>query len=220
MAERGHDASDSHADHFESLAQQVHAGRLGMWIFLASEALLFAALFALYATYRAMHPEAFAFGVEHNSRFLGSLNTVVLLTSSFTVAASTHFVARRSQLATLLVGVTVLLAGAFLVVKGIEYGQHYEEGIRLSGTGHFFVEHPRHGLPMFFLLYYAMTGLHAIHVVIGMAVLSWLGWRLLRRRLRPPHDHPLHLGALYWHLVDVIWIFLWPLFYLTAGGQR
>lgn len=214
-------AAATHADHFESLGQQVHAARLGMWIFVGSEALLFAALFGLYATYRAVYPEEFAFGVGHNPRLLGSLNTVILLTSSFTIAASTLLLEKRRRwLTSALIAVTISLAGAFLVVKGFEYAQHYREGIEADGTGHFFVEHPMRGLPIFFLLYYLMTGLHGAHVLVGMGVLSWLCFDVVRGRLDPPHEHPLHLGALYWHLVDVIWIFLWPLFYLTAGVQR
>lgn len=209
-----------HEEHFESLAQQTHAAHLGMWIFLGSETLLFAALFGLYATYRAVFPEVVAFGVEHNALWLGTLNTLILLTSSFTVAASTRTLAvgrRRATLALLLV--TLLFAAAFLVVKGIEYAQHYAEGIYVDGTGPFFVEHPMRGLPIFYLLYYSMTGLHAVHVIVGMGLLSYLAWRVARGTVAPPHDHPLHLGALYWHLVDVIWIFLWPLFYLTRGGH-
>lgn len=205
-----------HEEHFESLAQQTHAAHLGMWIFLGSETLLFAALFGLYATYRVMYPEAVAFGVGHNAHLLGSLNTLILLTSSYTVAASTRSLARGRRGRTLaLLGLTLLFAAGFLVVKGVEYAQHYAEGIYVDGTGPFFVEHPLRGLPVFYLLYYLMTGLHALHVVVGMALLSYLAWRVARRTVAPPYDHPLHLGALYWHLVDVIWIFLWPLFYLA-----
>jgi cytochrome c oxidase subunit 3 len=209
-----------HEEQFESLAQQVHAAHLGMWIFLGSETLLFAALFGLYASYRAMYPDVVAFGVGHNAQLLGSLNTVVLLTSSFTVAASTRTLALGRRGVTLaLLATTIALALTFLVVKAFEYGQHYQEGIYVDGTGPFFAEHPLRGLPVFFLLYYLMTGLHALHVVVGMLLLGYLALRVAREGLSPPHDHPLHLGALYWHLVDVIWIFLWPLFYLTRGGQ-
>lgn len=206
--------------HFESLERQAHAAHLGMWIFLGSETLLFAALFGLYASYRAVFPEAVAFGVSHNGQALGSVNTLLLLTSSFTVAASTRALARGRRGATLaLLALTLFLAAGFLVVKGIEYAAHYAEGIYADGTGAFFDEHALRGLPIFYLLYYAMTGLHAVHVVVGMGILSYLAWRVARGTVDPPRDHPLHLGALYWHLVDVIWIFLWPLFYLTRGGH-
>ncbi len=220
MAERSGAQRPAHADHFASLEQQVHAARLGMWLFLASEVLLFGALFSLYATYRAVFPDTVSFGVGHNARLLGSLNTLILLTSSFTVATSTVLQERgKRRLATLCLLLTLLLAGGFLVVKGTEYAQHYHEGIYVTGRGPFFTEHALPGLPIFFLLYYLMTGLHAVHVIIGMGVLTWLTLRLTRGRLEPPHEHPLHIGALYWHLVDLIWLFLWPLFYLTGGGH-
>lgn len=123
-------------DHFGDLARQRHASRLGLWVFLGSELLLFAALFTLYFGYRAHFPDIFMGGVAHNNKILGSLNTVILLSSSLVIAIAVSF-ARRGQrgLAVILTSITVLAAFAFLVIKGTEYAQHFAEGIRPGGSG-------------------------------------------------------------------------------------
>lgn len=198
------------AEHFGDLEQQTHAARFGMWVFLASEVLLFAGLFTFYAAYRYMHAAAFASAITTNNKLLGSLNTVVLITSSFTIAlaidAAEHGRVRKARF---LVGATLVLALAFLVDKFVEYGQHFDEGIWPGGHGG-----QTGGAAIFYTLYFLITGAHAVHVIIGMCVLGWLGIRLSKPRV----SHlGLELGGLYWHLVDIIWIFLWPLFYLTGG---
>jgi cytochrome c oxidase subunit 3 len=206
------------ADHFEDLEQQMHAARLGMWVFLASEVLLFASLFALYAVYRAVHPMAFGEGVEHNPRSLGSINTMVLLCSSFSVALSVHMLREGKRRASVvLLALTVLAGALFLVIKGMEYAEHFHDGIFPGGAGAYFAGRDV-GLVPFYTLYYGMTGLHAVHVFVGMTILSILLVRVGGGGIVHPASHPLELGAVYWHLVDVIWIFLWPLFYLTPGA--
>lgn len=203
-------------EHFSNLETQTHAARLGMWIFLASEILLFGALFALYAASRAAHPVAFHVGVTSNTKLLGSLNTGVLLTSSTLVAASVPLLRRgRRKAAGFLISGTVALALLFLFVKGAEYQRHFHEGIYPGGAGSFFAIHDERGISTFWTLYYAMTGLHAVHVTIGALVLGVLLAQLVRGSLGEPTAHRLEIGALYWHLVDVLWIFLWPLFYLA-----
>jgi cytochrome c oxidase subunit 3 len=207
------------AEHFDTLEQQAHAAHLGMWVFLASELLLFAGLFALYFAYRAMYPAGFAAGVAHNTRVLGAVNTGVLLTSSLAAASAVHALRRggvRRALGWLVV--TVALGGGFLAIKLTEYAQHFREGIEPGGRGRFFAAHAEAGLREFWTLYYVTTGLHAIHVTIGLGVLAWLATRVLRGTVTPRVDYPLALGAMYWHLVDVIWIFVWPFFYLAGGG--
>jgi cytochrome c oxidase subunit III len=202
--------------HFASMAQQAHAARLGMWIFLASEILLFAGLFALFVTYRAVHPEAFAEGVRDNAKVFGSLNTGVLLSSSYLVATAVHRVREgRLGAARALVLGTIALGAVFLAVKLAEYGHHFREGIYPGGRGSFFATHPADGLPIFWTLYFFMTGLHAVHVTVGMILLSTtlLGMRSGRITGRAPQR--MEVAAIYWHLVDLIWIFLWPLFYLA-----
>ena len=205
--------------HFEDMRKQAHAARLGMWIFLATEVLLFAGLFVLYTAYRAEHPAGFAVGVEHNTLVWGSVNTAVLLVSSYTVAMGVHMLRLGApRAAALLVGATIALGVAFLAIKAGEYAKHFREGIYPGGVGQFFHEHGDPGTTMFFTLYYAMTGLHAAHVVVGTGVLAFLLWKILRGDIGALAPHPLELGAVYWHLVDLVWIFLWPLFYLIRGA--
>ena len=213
------DAHAKHLDHFQDLEQQAHAARLGIWIFLASELLLFAGLFALYGAYRTHYPEAFGWGVDHNVRALGTLNTAILICSSYSVAKSVHVLRKgRARFAAGLLGFTLLCGCAFLVVKGIEYAGHFREGVFPGGRGAFFHGQPE-GLRVFYTLYFLMTGLHGIHVLVGMGILAWLCTQILRGKLAVPHTHPLDIGAVYWHLIDVVWIFLWPIFYLTPGSS-
>jgi len=209
----------NHAGHFEDIEKQAHAARLGMWVFLGSEILFFSGLFALYAAYRTEHPHGFGVGVEHNTIAYGSTNTAVLLFSSYTVAMAVHALrSGRSRASMALIGVTLLLGGAFLGIKTAEYMKHFGDGIYPGGWGSFFEQHGDAGTKMFFTLYYCMTGLHALHVFAGMCVLAFMLAKVGRGEVDAAVPHPFELGAVYWHLVDVIWIFLWPLFYLIPGA--
>lgn len=197
------------ARHYESLPQQTHATRLAMWVFVASEMMFFAALFGLYGALRAAHPEGFREGARHSALWLGSANTLILLTSSLAVVLSVDAVRHsRNGLARGLLLLASGLGATFLALKGLEYSRHLADGIR-PGAG---ASSP--GEQMFFDLYYVMTGLHALHVILGIGLLLWLAARA--SRLRPDeHGHvALELGGLYWHFVDAIWLFLWPIFYL------
>jgi cytochrome c oxidase subunit 3 len=209
-------ASAPHEEHFESLAQQAHAARLAMWVFLASEVLLFASLFALYASYRLHFTASFTEAVHHNAKVIGSINTGVLLLSSTIVACSVHALrSGRRALAAMFVAATMSLGLVFLILKATEYRAHFHEGIYPGGAGRFFLEHPLPGLPEFWTLYFGMTGLHAVHVIVGVTVLGAMLLGILRGRIDMATSYKLELGALYWHLVDLVWIFLWPLFYLA-----
>ena len=209
-------APGPHEDHFESLAQQAHAARLGMWIFLASEVLLFGALFALFASYRVHYPGPFHDAVAHASKVLGSINTAVLLISSTMVACSVHMLrANRPQVAQRLLGSTMVLGVLFLGIKLFEWREHFRSGIHPGGVGSYFETHPARGFSEFWTLYFGMTGLHALHVIIGLSVLGSMLVSIRRGRLTVVNSHRLELGAIYWHLVDLVWIFLWPLFYLA-----
>lgn len=184
--------------------QRTHALHLGMWAFLGSETLLFAGLFGLYAGYRSAYSDAFRAGVAHNNAAIGTANTVVLITSSFFVAYAVHAVrAARSRAAVRSLCVAILLGLTFLVLKSIEYTQHFHEGFA-PGRHYSSTELPAHGTAVFFGLYYAMTGLHAFHVIGGMCVLAWLAVRVHRGRTRADHHTEIELGGLYWHLVDVV----------------
>jgi cytochrome c oxidase subunit 3 len=205
-----------HAEHFEDLETQAHAARLGLWIFLASEVLLFGALFALFASYRTHFSAEFRQAVLHNTKVLGSINTGVLLTSSTVVACGVHALrVGRPKLAALLVAVTMALGAVFLAIKLTEYGEHFSAGIYPGGSGSYFVEHGVHGSSEFWTLYFGMTGLHAVHVTIGIVVLGAMLLGIVRGTITPRASYRLALGATYWHLVDLVWIFLWPLFYLA-----
>jgi cytochrome c oxidase subunit 3 len=189
-----------------------------MWIFLASEILLFTGMFALYAGYRTHYPRGFSEGIAADLKWDGSANTAILLLSSYLVARSLPSVkaGHRKRAVALLLGV-LFLGLCFLALKGYEYEQHFADGIYPTPMAPYFQEHTTPGLPIFFTLYYLMTGAHAIHVIVGMAVILAMTLRVQRAPVVEHMHHPLEIGAMYWHLVDVIWIFLWPLYYLTGG---
>jgi cytochrome c oxidase subunit 3 len=199
---------------FSDMARQAEAARFGMWAFLGSEALLFTGIFALYAAYRALYPAEFGLAVIHNDAAIGTVNTLVLLTSSFTVALSLHEVRQgRPRRAALLLAASIAMAFMFLAFKALEYTEHIRAGI-YPGASYAFPELPGYGAQVFFTLYYVATGLHAIHVIAGALVLGALAIGSWRGLYSPVYHTPLELGALYWHLVDIVWIFLWPCLYL------
>lgn len=203
------------AHHFENLEKQTHAARLGMWLFLATEVLLFTGLFAAYAIYRYLNQEAFQQASAGLSTWIGVVNTIVLVTSSFTVAMGLDAAGRGDGKRTaLLFGVSVLLALVFLGFKYVEYSHHFHAG-ELPGR-YYSSAHGAHGPggPMFYTLYYLITGLHGIHVVVGMTVLAVVGYRAWRGAYAPEYHVPVELAGLYWHLVDLVWIFVFPLIYL------
>lgn len=200
--------------HFSSLGRQNEAMRLGMWLFLATEILLFAGLFVGYAVYRFQFPLAFAEASRHLNLTAGTVNTVVLITSSFTVALALHFArGDHPRAAAVCLVLTILMALGFLGIKAIEYSEHFHEHA-LPGKFYAFKEVTIPGAAMFYSLYFLMTGLHGLHVVVGMSVLGWILWRTLQGRYSSRYSTGLELGALYWHLVDLVWIFLYPLLYL------
>ena len=217
MSEReAHNEETRLAVQFEDIARQEHAVRFGMWVFLGSELLLFAGLFALYSGYRSLYSAEFAKALHHNALALGSINTVVLIVSSFTVAWSIHALRGGRRRTTLwMLALTMTLGATFLVLKGVEYADHFSHGI-FPGKYYTFAELPSHGAQLYFTLYYFMTGLHAIHMIVGLCLMAWLTSRVVRRRTTAARHGELELGALYWHLVDSIWIFLWPMFYLAG----
>jgi len=209
-------AAPLHADHFESAERQEHAAHLGMWLFLTSEVLLFGALFGLYTALRVEFGEEFLRAAHHNDLVLGTTNTFILISSSFFAAWAVHAI-RLARYKTVLacLGVTVALGLAFLFLKSLEYRGHFAEGI-YPGAAYRFAELPTEGATLFFTMYYVMTGLHALHVIGGLLTLGVIAILVAKRRYTPERHTPLELGVLYWHLVDVIWIFLWPLMYLVG----
>jgi cytochrome c oxidase subunit 3 len=202
------------AHHFPNLRQQEHAARLGMWLFLATELLLFGGLFTAYSVYRYLYAETFAEASRTLSVTLGTVNTVVLITSSLSVALAHHLAhLRRGRAAALSLLITLGFAVVFLVIKGFEWTHDFHEGL-LPGRYFSSRELTGVGAPMFFTVYFLMTGLHGLHVVVGMGVLTVLMVQCWRGAYDHGYTTPMELGGMYWHLVDLIWIFLYPLLYL------
>lgn len=186
--------------------------KLGMWLFIFTEILLFGALFIVYSVYRYRHPIEFHMAHKELNVTIGFINTVILLISSATVAMSITAMQkgdRKNSMAFLMV--TLLLALAFLVNKYFEWGAKIHHGIY---PGSEFLLSLSNGDILFFGLYFFMTGLHAIHIIVGMVILIWVFVRIKQGRVTQEKYAFLENGGLYWHLVDLIWIFLFPLFYL------
>ena len=209
--------------HFVSSEQQFDSSKLGMWLFLITEILLFSGMFVAYTVYRVWHPEVFVEASQALDPVMGGINTVVLLASSLTVALAIHFAQtnKRKGLVLSLV-VTVAFAGVFMVIKYFEYTAKFEHGI-FPGA-HFAPHGVSHGFDygsldipyaaQFFSIYFVMTGIHGVHVLVGMVVISWIAYRAFRGHFSSEWYTPVELTGLYWHLVDIIWIFLFPLMYL------
>ena len=200
------------AEQFDDLPQQEEASRLGMWTFLATEILFFGGLFTSYLVYRSTYPQAFATGSEHGNVLIGTINTAILLTSSFTMALSVHAAqeGKNKKTAWLLL-LTLLFGLAFLGLKGLEYSEHISEHML---PGAHFTPQLSHPVEMYFYLYFVMTGLHSLHVLVGVGVLAFMLLLAWRKRFSAEYHTPMEISGLYWHFVDLVWVFLYPLFYL------
>ncbi len=203
----------THASHAAEHAHRDDVGsRMGMWLFLFTELVLFGGLFIAYAVYRFTYPLEFHLAARELDTLLGTINTIILLTSSLTAAMSiTAMQEGKKDLTLMLIGVTIVLAGLFLVNKYFEWGHKFDIG--LYPKSDVMLAKPA-GEVMYFGLYYVMTGLHGLHVIIGMAILLWVGRQVATGAVNAGSYVRLESAALYWHLVDIIWIFLFPLFYL------
>jgi len=209
------------AHHFATAQQQHDTATLGMWMFLATELMLFGGLFLAYSVYRVRNPAEFEAASNHLNLVFGAVNTVVLLTSSLTMALAVYW-ARTGQRSLLILGLvlTALLGAAFLVIKGFEYHGDYQDNL-MPGLAFDAQEWVERGLrpervKMFLVIYYTMTGLHAVHLIIGITVLAILTVLACRDRFTPAYYYPIEVGGLYWHFVDVIWVLLLPLLYLAG----
>jgi cytochrome c oxidase subunit 3 len=216
------------AHHFDTPIQQFDTAKLGMWAFLAQELLFFSGLFVAYGVFRSWYPEMFVEASSHLSRPMGATNTIVLLFSSFTAAMAVRSAQMSKKVATrhyLLI--TIVCAFIFLFIKYLEYGHKFHDGLL---PGHFFghqyggifgaipadAEVPElpNNAHIFFSIYFVLTGIHGIHVAIGIGVLIWIMIRNERNEFSKEYFTAVDLAALYWHLVDLIWIYLFPLLYL------
>jgi cytochrome c oxidase subunit 3 len=262
------------AHHFDTPKQQFDSGKLAMWVFLATEVLMFAGLFCAYAVWRARHFDSFRIGHQYLDTMWGAFNTVVLIASSFTMAWAVRTAQLGRRSATLwLLGLTFLGGIGFMCVKYVEYSHKFHLGIgpgiwykpvyaepsvsdpaaaialnpaapidasalpkpgaapaglTLAAAPHADAAHEQHGHGVhhsrqemavarpFFSIYFAMTGLHGLHVVVGMGLIAWVFMRAYRGDFSAEFNAPVDIVGLYWHLVDLIWIFLFPLLYLIG----
>jgi cytochrome c oxidase subunit 3 len=221
------------AHHYETPKQQFDAGKLGMWIFIVTEVLFFGGVFCAYAVFRATHPEIFIYAHQFLDKNLGALNTVVLIASSLSIAWAVRAAQLDQQRALVAcLAITLALAAVFLGVKYVEYKQKWEHGLLWAGRygaahsgeaselapasspGHHADPAGPRDAGIFFSVYFAMTGLHGIHVVAGMGVIAWVLALAIQGRFSSQYYNPVDYTALYWHLVDMIWIYLFPLLYL------
>ena len=260
-ADAGH---DDHAHpsflqhHFDTPTQQFNASKLGMWVFIATEILMFGGLFCAYAIWRGLQPDIFDQAHHFLNKILGATNTIVLLFSSLTAALAVRSaqVGKRNLTSFYLI-VTIVCAAVFLVIKYFEYAHKFHLGLlpghcfghpglsaaiqkgqevgtclrvdanaapvmpewvkAVDEEGHAAVLSPRAN--MFFGLYFVMTGLHGLHVIVGMSILTWVLYKNIKGTFSPAYFTPVDLGALYWHLVDLVWIYLFPLLYLVGKPE-
>jgi cytochrome c oxidase subunit III len=207
--------------HFATAEQQMETSTLGMWTFLVTEVLFFGGMFAGYAVYRGMYPGAFASTSEYMNVVLGGTNTAVLICSSLTMALSVRAaqLSKRKDLILFLL-LTMVFGTIFLVIKGFEYHEKWVEHL-VPGFNFQYHEAPQyaHNAQILFFLYFCMTGMHAVHMIVGLGLLTYLLAQAIRRVYNAHYFAPVEMIGLYWHFVDIVWIFLFPLLYLI-GHRR
>jgi cytochrome c oxidase subunit 3 len=219
------DPENAHvAHHFQNAEHQYVTAKEGMWAFLCTEILMFGGLFVAYLTYHHKYPDTFRWGSRHFLDWrLGALNTIVLLTSSLTMALGIYYVqVRKQSLAVLNLVITLLCGLIFMGVKAIEYSHKFEEGW-LPGSWfkpealaeQIHLGAPQN-IPMYTSFYFMMTGLHALHVLFGMIAITWVLLRTRKGEFGPHYYTPIENVGLFWHLVDLVWIYLFPLLYLVG----
>jgi cytochrome c oxidase subunit 3 len=208
--------------HFATAEQQMDAATLGMWTFLITEVLFFGGMFAAYAVYRNMYLDAFASTSQFMNVILGGTNTAVLICSSLTMVLAVRAaqLSNRKHLQLFLV-LTMIFGSIFLVIKGFEYHDKWVEGLVPGIHWGGYTEHPQfaHHAQILFFLYFCMTGMHALHMVVGLGLLSFLLLQAYRNVFNASYFAPVEMIGLYWHFVDIVWIFLFPLLYLI-GHRR
>jgi len=198
------------------MAQQKDAATLGMWAFLLTEIMFFGGLFGVYTLYRFWYYEGFVEGSFELDIALGGINTAVLILSSFTMAMAVHSAQtdKKKLLVSFLI-LTMILGGVFLGIKAVEYNHKYHEH-HIPGTSFEFEGPHSRAVEIFFSLYFAMTGLHALHMIVGVGLMAVLLVLAIRDRFSSKYYSPVEMGGLYWHFVDIVWIFLFPLLYLLG----
>ncbi len=212
-----------YAHHFKNADHEFESCKQGMWLFLMQEVLFFSALFVAYTVFKMMYPDGFFEAHKALNWKLGGLNTVILICSSFTMALAVNAAQTGNKSKQILnLTLTLLLAGGFLLVKYFEYSQKFHLGIypagffdtaNLIGEGNMFTNP---NVPVFYSFYFAITGLHGLHVLLGMFVIVWLIKRASNGEFGAHYYTPVEMVGLYWHFVDLVWIYLFPLFYLLG----
>ena len=212
-----------HAHHFANAHEEFEASKQGMWLFMVTEVLMIGGLFVGYIILRSLYPEVFHQAHAALNVKLGALNTVVLITSSVTMLLGVTSAQRGQRSKSMgYLAMTFLLACAFLVVKYFEYSHKIHDGLLPGGffnwesVKHHYPTITDEKAPLFFSLYFVMTGIHGLHVVIGMGLIAWLMRRTARKEFSPEFYTPIELVGFYWHFVDLVWIYLFPLLYLVG----
>ena len=202
--------------HFDSAEQAYDSAKLGVWLFMVTEILLFGGLFVAYIIFRGLYPDMFHQASRVLDVRLGAINTVVLICSSFTMAMAVHrSKTDKNPLTVWFLATTLLCAAIFMVVKYFEYTHKIHEGLLPGGLFHNpEFSHPK--IQLFFSLYFLMTGLHGVHVLVGMGLITWVLVKTLRGTVDKSYNTPVEMVGIYWHLVDLIWIYLFPLLYLIG----
>ena len=209
-----HDPNLAH--HFADMEQQRESAKLGMWIFLLTEILLFGGLFVAYTVFRSLDPDMFYNAHKFLDVRLGTLNTIVLITSSVTMALAIRAIQLDKRMQSIyLLSSTLALAAVFLIVKYFEYSHKFHLG-QLPGKYYTFTGIEGNNPHIFFSVYFTMTSLHGLHVIIGMIAIGWILRRTIKGEFSSNYFTPMELTGLYWHLVDMIWIYLFPLLYLIG----
>ncbi len=205
-----------HAHHFASAEAEFEASKQGMWVFMVTEVLMFGGLFVAYAIFRGLYPEMFHEAHKMLAVNMGATNTVVLILSSLTMLLGVTSAQRgQRDRSIMFLALTFLLACCFLVIKYFEYQHKFHDG--LLPAGFFHNEELKHAkAPLFFSLYFIMTGLHGVHVLIGMGLILWIIRRTMKNEFSPHFYTPVELVGFYWHFVDLVWIYLFPLLYLVG----
>jgi cytochrome c oxidase subunit 3 len=200
---------------FDDIEQQSDAAHFGIWVFLATEILFFGGLFLVYGVYRATYPEEFAQAGKALSLTIGTINTAILLTSSFSMAMGVHF-AKLGQMKKTVrcLIITWMLGAAFLLLKAKEYSEDFAKGL-LPHSDTLTSNVAR----IFYCIYYTMTGLHAVHMLVGLGIIAVIARNTARGRYNLEDHNSIEIAGLYWHFVDVIWIFLYPLLYLMDRSK-
>jgi cytochrome c oxidase subunit III len=207
---------DSLHEQYAEHDQQRESAKLGMWVFLATEVMFFGGMITGYIAYRDAYPAAFRAGSVHMLFMAGTLNTAILISASLFVALAVH-AAQLGERKTLVwfLSIAMFLGVCFLSIKGYEYYEHWVDHKVPGPSFQWDGPDPRHA-EMFFVLYFFLTGFHALHMVIGVSILAFIVYFAARGRYTPEYHNPVENAALYWHFVDIVWIFLYPMLYLIG----